>query len=116
MERRTITFDFPKVEDRRLLKFTIPRGGGTVSLPKGSIVVKVGVQRQDINLWAMVVEGEPFVDRTFRVFPTGGTVPGEVYGRLRFIDTVFQGIYIGDVYFPAEYVWHVFEEVPDVGP
>lgn len=86
----------------QVYKFKIPVGGGTLPLPYESNILKVGVQGEDICMWAEVDPSiEKIEARVFFVTGTGHEIP-EFEGCVRqFIDTVFMG----------DLVWHVYELV-----
>jgi len=81
---------------RTIWKFPIPADGGTVQMPKGAEVLSVGLQGNDIQVWALVDPSKSTTPRHFHVRGTGHacSIAGE-----KFIGTIFDG----------SFVWHVFD-------
>ncbi len=64
-------------------KYELVSGGRTVlSLPAGTEILCVQVQRRILNLWTMVDPGSEMIEevehRAFVAVPTGGEVQGDV--------------------------------------
>lgn len=78
-------------------KFTLLPTNKTVQMPRGARVLSVGVQGDDIVLWAIVEPTNKTESRFFHVIPTGS--PMVIYDT-KFIGTVQMG----------PLVFHVFEE------
>ena len=70
-----------------------------VTMPKGSTVLKVGVQGGSIFMWATVDVEANLCKRRFEVYPTGAELIDE--DELHYIDTVF--------FVDWGTVFHVFE-------
>ena len=86
---------------KTIYKFKLPiRDVAEQYIPKGSKVLSVGMQGDNLCFWAEVDTAEKeFVLRRFRVAGTG--YPLECGMKLgRFLGTVFERVF----------VWHVYEE------
>lgn len=90
--------------EKKIWKFTLPMADyPVVSMPKGARVLSVGVQRGDVQVWALVDPEAPMEDRRFKVAGTGHYLVGGVE-NMRFIGTVHMA--------SGQLVWHIFEEAP----
>ena len=69
-----------------------------VSMPKDAEILSVGVQQDDIMIWARVNPDAPMVDRKIIILGTGHEI-SEKNASLPFIGTVFMG----------SLVFHVFD-------
>lgn len=69
---------------------------GTCYLPKDAEVLKIGVQNDEVHLWALVNPEDIDITAQYHIIGTGQ----EVEKGLRYLDTVFVD----------EYVWHIFKE------
>jgi len=71
----------------------------SVVLPKGAQVLKVGMQGDQMMIWAMVDENPAeFIERKFEVLGTGDSFDYDKK-NYRYIDSIFD----------RPFVWHVFE-------
>lgn len=74
----------------------------TVYLPRGAVVLSVGLQNDQMYLWAHVDSDQQPVQRNFIIVGTGWDLSKDVrLTNARFIGTVHQ----------SPFVWHVFEDV-----
>ena len=71
----------------------------TVSMPRGSQVLSVQMQNEQLNVWALVNTENLQEQRKFRIFGTGN--PVDVDGNWKFVGTVQERMF----------VWHIFIEV-----
>jgi hypothetical protein len=87
-----------------IYKYKIEMSGSTidriVKLPKHADIISVGVQFNEIFIWAIVIPAHDLEDRVFRVYPTGMEIPlcekmGEFLGSVLLFD--------------GNLVFHVFE-------
>ena len=85
---------------KSIWKFKVDRTE-VVLLPEGAKVLSVGVQGNDLVLWALVNPKAKSVEAlNLKVIPTGDMIPdGEVLD------------FIGTVHFPGPLVFHVFRRV-----
>lgn len=67
-----------------------------VMIPRHCIVLKFGVQFNEIVFWAEVNPDDEPLKRTFAIVPTGGDVPSSTI--MDYLDTVFVG----------DFVWHIY--------
>jgi len=87
----------PPFSERVIYKYTLDQARMILSMPRGAIVLSVGVQNGVICLWVLVEPLAEFTQRAFRWYGTGQ--PIDEYGR-----------YIGTVQVSGlGFVWHVFE-------
>lgn len=71
-----------------------------IKMPRASLIVHVGYQGQNVQLWAEVDTEEPDVERIFRVYGTGQPfADGE------------QGVHVATL-MDGPFVWHIFEVTP----
>lgn len=82
----------------KIWKFEIPLQDKKAQMPAGAQILSVGVQGDEIMVWAVCNPNHPFVTRYFPIFGTGFEMNLQDRGR-PFLGTVFQG----------PYVWHVFD-------
>jgi len=75
--------------------------GRLVDIPTDHYILKVGVQRGTVYLWALVNTDSPKVQKDFRLWGTGQ----EINKGLK-VDHIGTCI---DYQSPQKYVWHVFE-------
>ena len=80
-----------------IAKYILPAGPSIthIEMPRGSTVLHVHMQGDDLCLWALVDYDRPTEQRTFAVHGTGREIENA-------------GSYIGTVH-DQEFVWHVFE-------
>ena len=78
------------------------RQATTIRMPKDSNVIKVGVQNNQICLWAIVNTENPEVGVTFKIYGTGHELAPET-------ETCYE-MRQGTVMI-GPFVWHVFEVV-----
>lgn len=91
-------------EPQKIFKYKLNPAETTLELPKGAQLLSVGVQQNEIFVWAMVNAHDRFSqeNRYFRVYATGEYITeGQ---KLSFLGTVHlcEGAVVG----------HVFEELP----
>jgi hypothetical protein len=70
---------------------------GDLTMPEGARPLHVAVQRDTIQMWALVDTERPTVRRTFLACGTGHDIPAN-------------SVYIGTALM-GQFVWHVFELV-----
>jgi hypothetical protein len=78
-------------------KVDVLETGGMTEMPKGANVISVGVQGDDITVWAMVDPGAPLVIRDIKVMGTGDPQAVSCCGYA-FVGTVFLGAYVFHVF------------------
>lgn len=84
----------------KVFKYSLPHlGTNVVSLPRGASPLTVGIQRDELVMWALCPPGEIVDERQFYVVWTGSSVPS---GPVR---------YIGTATHDDSTVVHVFEEL-----
>jgi len=81
----------------KVWKFVLEDPETTVQMPAGAEVLSIGVQREQVCLWALVDPLQPVEPRRFVVVGTGWDVPG--HGR--FLGTVLLA--------SGELVFHIWE-------
>ena len=69
-----------------------------VSMPKGAEILDVGIQRGEIQIWAIVDPDANTEDRSFSIYGTGMIIDPE--GK-KYLKTIF--VQNGD------FIWHIFE-------
>jgi hypothetical protein len=84
----------------RVWKYTLPVGGGEVSMSVGATPLTVGAQGGQLVLWALVEPSETLEQRRFIVYGTGHDIPFQ-RDQLRYVASTTMG----------PLVWHVFEFV-----
>lgn len=88
---------------RRIYKYIVPPprdGVSTIEMPRRAEPLSVGIQGDEIVLWASVDTEEPMVPHRIGVFATGG------YPALERLRTSTR--FLGTVQFPGPLVFHVF--------
>lgn len=88
----------------RVYKYTLPLDDyATIRMPRGAQPLSVGMQHDELQLWARVDPGAEMEPRRFRIAGTGH--PGA------------EGKYVGTVlHFGGRLVWHVFDVTPPEPP
>lgn len=74
-----------------------------VEIPKGAILLKIGVQDGNPCLWAEVDTDNSIEVRHFRAIGTGWDIAYFDKQTLAYLDTVFI----------AQFVWHIYEYIPN---
>jgi hypothetical protein len=86
----------------RILKYKVPEpneyGSVCISMPDHSLLLSVGLQNDQMVLWALVDESTFETGKKFIVLNTGSKI------------TSYIGKFIGTVTTSNGIVWHVFEE------
>ena len=72
-----------------------------VEMPKNARILKIGMQYDQLKLWAIVNKEEPIIERRFCFFGTGMQLCENTLNNLIYIATLQEN---GGVY-----IWHVFE-------
>jgi len=73
---------------KTIWKFTLDAGRTRQYMPKGSVVLSVNSQRDDICIWAEVDDKEKVEERVFEVFGTGHPIHVDMGIERKFIGTV----------------------------
>lgn len=85
---------------KSIWKYSWDESQAQFDMPKGSTILSVGTQRDQMCLWVLVnVEEKITVKRKFFVFGTGQNVPDDEMAQFDFLGRVTIGIY----------EWHIFE-------
>lgn len=80
-------------------KWTLTHGLAELRMPADSKVLSVQMQGDEPQLWALVDDQMPLVERQFCIYGTGYAVPAD------------HGPYVGTFQtHGGELVWHVFEK------
>ena len=87
---------------KKIFKYKLARRN-SIRIPVSAIPLSVGIQNEDICLWAIVDEEEEKADRFFLVLCTGEPFQFKKGHRGVFVGTVQDGAY----------VYHVFEIFKD---
>ena len=82
--------------------FTLIDSRGSVDMPKGAKILSIGLQEDDVCIWALIdtKNESKLIKRQFRLFGTGWEIK-EPLKNLNYIGTVFM----------QTFVWHIFEEL-----
>ena len=84
---------------KKIFKYELPIADYLdIAMPYGARVLSVGVQGQDILVWALVDPKAPIVVHMFAIRETGHPVLPEVE----------QGDFLGTI-FSGPFVWHIFD-------
>ena len=74
-----------------------------IEIPLMATILSVGIQGQEIVLWAKVDTDNKITTRKFNTYGTGWDIDDQC------ADSAVE-VYLGTVTSPEGYVWHVFEE------
>lgn len=88
-------------------KFTMTGPETAFRMPFGSTVLSVGIQEDDIVIWAEVDIPSAAVTRRFAAYNTGVELPGFV--RIDARGIAGTRAFVGTVQMPSGIVWHIFE-------
>lgn len=91
---------------RTIHKFQLPiQEDATVSMPDGARIVRVDGLDGFLWIWAVVDTERPMVERAFKLFKTGGTMPEDID------DYAYLGC--GAIFVQQELMLYVFERRVD---
>lgn len=80
--------------------FDDPATTYSLSMPKGSKILSFQTQNDVLTMWALVEPHAEKVNRLFRIYGTGHTIPDGVIEVSK---------YIGTAQTSGVFVWHLFE-------